>query len=131
MTQINDYSLADTHVADYVGRSITAAELQDDAFGGRVFLTFEDGEKVRIFDDGQSCCERRYITTDDDLSDLVGHTLRHVLVKDGPEVEEEYEVHETCFVEIGTDVGCVTLTTHNEHNGYYGGFSLNFERITN
>jgi hypothetical protein len=25
---------------------------------------------------------------------------------------------------IGTDVGFITLTNHNEHNGYYGGFGL-------
>jgi hypothetical protein len=34
----------------------------------------------------------------------------------------EYDVHETCFVEVQATGGFITLVTHNEHNGYYGGF---------
>ena len=47
-------------------------------------------------------------------------------MKEGPEEANEWgDSHETMFVEIVTDGGdSVTLTTHNEHNGYYGGFWL-------
>ena len=107
--------------SEYHGRKIAAAELSDN----RLRLTFEDGVKISVFDDGQSCCENRYITTDDAVSSLVGHSLTGISSKDGPETVDEWEgTHETCFVEIATDGGSVTLTTHVEHNGYYGGFGL-------
>ena len=107
----------------WFGREIASAALVDDT----VRLTFADGSRLAVFDDGQSCCESRYITTDDDLESLVGHKLVRIDEKPGPNVEsgEPYaDEHETAFVEIGTDKGFVTLTTHNEHNGHYGGFSL-------
>lgn len=109
----------------YYGRVITSASLADE----RLRLGFSDGHAIEIFDDGQSCCESRYIRTDDDLTSLVGHTLRRIEAKDGPTEEDDWETHETCFVEIGTDVGFVTLTNHNEHNGYYGGFGLTIKGI--
>ena len=31
------------------------------------------------------------------------------------------------FLEIGTEIGAVTVVTHVEHNGYYGGFGLTIE----
>ena len=37
--------------------------------------------------------------------------------------------HETCFVEVATDDGFITLTNHNEHNGAYSGFVLTVEWI--
>jgi hypothetical protein len=116
----------------YLGRKITAAALVDRDYGGtrQLALTFEDGKKIAIFDDGQSCCESRYITTDDDVGSLVGHILTRIEAKDGPDTEDEHgDMHETCFVEIGTDDGFVTLVNHNEHNGYYGGFGLSITEI--
>jgi hypothetical protein len=115
------------NASDFYGRVIVAVEKTEDA----MFLSFHDGEKIKIFDDGQSCCESRYMTCDDDISSLVGHKLERIEVKEGPtETDGEYgEEHETCFIEIGTDAGFVTLTNHNEHNGYYGGFGLSIERV--
>jgi hypothetical protein len=107
--------------SEYVGRTIVSATLADE----RLTLTFTDGARIAIFDDGQSCCESRYVTTDDDIASLVGRKLVRIEAKDGPETEDEYGgAHESCFVEIGTDDGFITLTNHNEHNGYYGGFGL-------
>ena len=40
------------------------------------------------------------------------------------DVEEEYETHEVQFLEIKTSKGIFTMSTHNEHNGYYGGFAI-------
>lgn len=79
---------------------------------------------LTLWDDGQECCEDRYLTCDDDLSyyngaELYGFKLRQVL-----EQKEEYQVHEIGFVIVTTSKGEFTLCTHNEHNGYYGGFSL-------
>ena len=42
----------------------------------------------------------------------------------GPDVETEYDVHEQMFVKLETTSGTITLTTHKEHNGYYGRFDL-------
>lgn len=108
----------DLFLTSFYGKKITAAKLVgDDA----VVLAFEDLTAITIRDAGQCCCEHRYITTDDDLQSLVGHLLIRIEARPGPDI---YADHETMFVEIATEVGFVTLTTHNEHNGYYGGFSL-------
>lgn len=110
---------------EIVGKKIVAASFDNDAFeDGAIFLDLEDGRRAILRDNGRSCCESRYITTDDDPADLAGKTLHSIELKDGPEQEDEYgDSHETVFVEIKAHDGTsVTLTTHNEHNGYYGGF---------
>lgn len=104
----------------YNGRKIISAEMKDE----RLSLAFDDGTKIALWDDGQSCCESRYMSTDDDIQSLVGNTLMRIEAKQGPEIEKEYEVHEQVFVEVGTDKGFITIVNHNEHNGYYGGFGL-------
>jgi hypothetical protein len=107
--------------AEYEGRTITAASLDDNALS----LTFADGVTIHIWDDGQSCCEHRYMTSDDDPATLVGHRLVGITGKEGPtEGEDGDETHEVVFVEVQTDGGFITLANHNEHNGYYGGFGL-------
>jgi len=107
---------------EYVGRRIVSANIDDN----RLNISFDDGTSIQIWDDGQSCCEYRHMSTDDDLQSIVGHKLLRIEAKPGPDPdEEEYEgVHETCFVEVGTDDGFITIVNHNEHNGYYGGFGL-------
>lgn len=110
----------------FYGLEIASAKLSE----GALELSFADGSCVKIWDDGQSCCECRYTTTDDDPSDLVGGKLRLIEEKPGPELETEYgEPHEQMFVEIATDKCSITLCTHNEHNGYYGGFALKIARV--
>jgi hypothetical protein len=104
---------------EYYGQKILAADMSEE----KLVLTLSGGKKIRIWDDGQSCCEHRYMTTDDDVQSLVGHKLVRIEAKDGPDVENG-EDHETCFIEIGTDDGFITITNHNVHNGYYGGFGL-------
>ena len=106
--------------SDYEGAVIKSAALVDD----RIQIAFDDGRAIEVWDNGQSCCESRYITTDDDPASLVGGKLVAITAKDGPNADAEYDEHEICFVEIQTDKGFVTFTTHNEHNGYYGGFGL-------
>jgi hypothetical protein len=80
-----------------------------------VHFEFDDGTKVKFWDDGQSCCERRYMQTDDDLSYHEGSI-------DG------YGDHEVQFLEFKTSSGTFTMASHNEHNGYYGGFAIKAEK---
>lgn len=103
-----------------IGKVIDKVCLKDD----ELVFTFADGSRLTAMDDGQSCCERRYMTTDDDLSYYSGAILQKIEVKEGPDVDEEYDVHEIEFLEIETSKGSFQMANHNEHNGYYGGFHV-------
>jgi hypothetical protein len=106
---------------EYYGKKIVSAKLDDN----RLNIDFEDGVRIAIFDNGQSCCESRYMTTSDDVAWLVGKTLKAITCKDGPDEEDTGgDVHEQVFLEIMTEDGCIMFANHNEHNGYYGGFGL-------
>lgn len=120
------YGYRSTSKPELVGETITDAVLGADALR----LTFSNGVVVELEDAGQSCCEHRYITTDDDPSNLIGGALLHITTKPGPSEDTDYDVHETMFVEIQTTKGFITLTTHNLHNGYYGGFAVGLNIIT-
>jgi hypothetical protein len=117
----------------FFARTIKTARLDDN----ELTLTFvapdsSPAGRLVISDEAQSCCEKRYLTCDDDLGDLIGQRLVHIMAKPGPawedgnkgDIWEENFAHETCFVEVMTNRGSITLCTHNEHNGYYGGFRL-------
>lgn len=110
---------------DYYGRIINSVSLVDN----EIKIGFTDGVTIKIYDDGQSCCEDRYIDTEDDIKDLVNNTLVSISTKEGPNKSNDYGVHETVFLEIQTDKLSVTFCTHNEHNGYYGGFGLSVDEI--
>ena len=103
------------------GKVITALSLGDD---DALHFTFEDGSKIALLDQGQSCCEERYMRTDDVLSEFIGAKLLGAEVKEAPEVEHEWGTHEVAFLEVQTDRGVFTMSSHNEHNGYYGGFDI-------
>lgn len=66
-----------------LGNTISAVRIIDDV-DSRVELDFTNGYTLVIEDAGRSCCEARYITTDDDLNDLVGGTLHSINLKEGP-----------------------------------------------
>jgi len=101
-------------------KSISALALVN----SELVFEFSDGYKMKLFDDGQSCCESRYMMTDDNLSDFIGSTLLDAEVLSAPNEPDEYGEHEVQFLVIRTDRGAFTMATHNEHNGYYGGFSV-------
>jgi len=108
------------------GKTITTLSLNKEANNGdgAVEIRFSDGVRVVLLDDGRSCCESRYITTDDNPADFVGAELLD-LESEGKEAVGEYgEPHEMEFVRLKTSKGTFTLCTHNEHNGYYGGFHI-------
>lgn len=103
-----------------IGKRIVKMRLSDDV----LTIRLADGTGVELRDDGQSCCESRYMRTDDDLEDFDGATLLDGETRDAPDVNDDYGVHEVQFLVIKTDKGDATFSSHNEHNGYYGGFSI-------
>lgn len=110
-----------------VTETIETVHLTDD----QLALVFSGGSYVRIMDSAQNCCERRYITTDDDINSLIGGRLMCIKYREAASIiDENADVHEAAFVDVCTSNGTITLCTHNEHNGYYGGFGIEVE-ITN
>ena len=116
--------------------SIWNNELQDQILES---LTLEDEEiilKVNgrtyiVSDEGQSCCEHRYITTDDDLPSYTGAMLLALVQTEGRTTEVEPgwgDLHERSFLRLYTSNGVCVFETHNEHNGYYGGFCVRLNR---
>lgn len=89
-------------------------------------IVLESGWTLVFMDDcGQSCCENRYMHTDDDLTALVGETLVSVRHGGGNEEGEmDACVVEAEFVHIQTNRDSVVIGTYNSHNGYYGGLDL-------
>lgn len=114
-----------------VGKEIQRVEVVEGYNGENTLeVRFTDGTGIGFTDDGQQCCEARYMSVDgDDLSEFVGAKYVEAFVKDGPEIEYEYGVHEVQFLEIRTSKGSITVSAHNEHNGYYGGFDIVVEEI--
>lgn len=80
-----------------------------------------------MWDDGQSCCEYRYMVCDDDLTHFENSTLLDITLENAPDVETEYDVHEIQFLHVKTSRGSFTVSSHNKHNGYYGGFRIQAE----
>jgi len=94
-------------------------------------LTFDDGSGIEFYDDAQSCCEYRYMHTDDDLSSLVGGILLAAEVRDGGTTRGDYGVETECqFLVVETDKGSATVANYNSHNGYYGGFALRVRPVS-
>jgi hypothetical protein len=102
-----------------VGKTISRAWLGDD---DALHLKFYDGSGIRFVDDGQSCCESRYMRTDDDLTEFSGAVFQGAEIKEAAPIHDGYGEHEVQFLEVKTSKGCFTMASHNEHNGYYGGF---------
>lgn len=92
----------------HIGKTIREVKLESD----ELQFEFTDGSKMKILDDGQSCCEHRYMQTDGEIKPV-------------EDSHSEYEdAHEIQFLEIKTSKGVFTMANHNKHNGYYGGFSI-------
>jgi hypothetical protein len=110
-----------------VGKEIAGVTLLDN----RLRFVFTDKTEMYVVDDGQSCCEMRYMTTDDELDSFIGAKLLGLETKDAPYAKAtcEDDTHEVQFLEIQTSKGALTMANHNEHNGYYGGFSVTVEEV--
>ena len=109
-----------TAIKKSLGKTIQKVWLDKDRES--LMFEFSDDTKLEIYDDGQSCCEIRHMETDDDLSEFVGAKILDFELKDAPDQEDEYGVHEVQFLDVKTDKGIFQMSNHNEHNGYYGGF---------
>lgn len=103
-----------------LGKRITRCLLDQES--DTLKIEFEGKIGLMIHDAGQSCCEHRYMRTDDNLSEYVGAVLLDLELKDAPDMVDEYGDHEVRFLDVKTDKGVFQLANHNEHNGYYGGF---------
>jgi hypothetical protein len=119
----NDGTVDAYHKA--IGKTIKHIELSEDT----LTLTFDDASILTVRDAGQSCCEDRYMRTDDQFEDFIGVKLLDIELKQAPDMEHQYGTHEVQFLELMTSKGALTMASHNEHNGYYGGFAivLNFK----
>jgi hypothetical protein len=106
-----------TEVCGLVIESVT---LDDD----RLTFAFVGGRRLIIYDDGQQCCENRYMDTDDDLTGHEGGHIVEIEVAAVAHADDDDYDHEVQFLKVQTTKGSITCCTHNEHNGYYGGFSI-------
>ena len=88
----------------------------------KLCLEFTDGKTILIFDDGQSCCEERYMMTDDDLDYYKDCEFINLELQAAADIKDESDMHEVQFVLITTSLGVFTMATHNVHNCYYSGF---------
>ena len=62
---------------------------------------------------------------DDDLASFAGSVLVSAEVADAPSVaDEDGDVREVKFVRVATTSGTIVVSSHNQHNGYYGGFEI-------
>jgi hypothetical protein len=103
-----------------LGKTIRRARLDGDL----LCLDFTDGTGLRLHDEGQSCCESRYMRTDDDLNYYEGASLLEVEIADAPSINDGGEEHDVQFLNVKTSKGVFTMSNHVEHNGYYGGFAI-------
>jgi len=101
------------------GKILSAIVLDDN-----LVLKFTDGTQVGLQDTGQSCCEHRYLHSDDDLAYYVGAALEDVDLEEGPTENKDYEIKECMFLRVTTSRGVFTICSYNKHNGYYGGISI-------
>src|SRR3990167_8721415 len=69
-----------------VGKTIAALCINPDGNGGDGTLefTFGDASRMAMLDSARSCCESRYMTTDDALLSFVGAVLEDAEVRDAP-----------------------------------------------
>jgi hypothetical protein len=109
-------------VSAAIGKTIVGVVLDDKDDVLR--FAFDDGSTLKLWDDGQSCCENRYMRTDDTLADYVGATLVGIELREAPDAADGCDAHEVQFLAVKTSKGEFVVSSHNEHNGYYGGFSI-------
>jgi len=117
---MNKLGYAGLDPAPYYGRTITRAFANE----RQIKLTLDNEVTICLTDAGQSCCEYRYMTIEDNIEDLVGKKLTEISVREGGTREAEYDVHDIYFLHIKAEDECLVVANHNEHNGYYGGFDL-------
>ena len=100
-----------------LGKVIKTVALTDD----QLIFKFTDGTALVLYDDGQTCCETRYMATSDDFSEHKNSTLLDFELKKVPDVALYNQVQ---FLDVKTSKGTFQMASHNDHNGCYSGFSI-------
>jgi hypothetical protein len=91
----------------------------------KLCFRLQNGMNLLVYDSAQSCCERRYMTIDDELDYYAGTVLYGIEVVSVPPTRPVGEDNlEMSFLVVRTSAGEFVVAMHNEHNGYYGGFAL-------
>lgn len=110
-------------IKSLVGKEIQEVAVTED----EMIIDFRDDQQttLKVVDAGQYCCERRWLSCDDQLDEFVGHKLVGMEVLDCQmAVDEDERCNEVLFLRVITDAGSFRVCAHNSHNGYYGGFDL-------
>ena len=126
-TMLSDDGSTATAIRSCLGKTVVSIRLDVTSDPHALRIAFADSV-LSIFDSGQSCCETRYMACDDDLPSFSGGVLVEVDVRTAAQTSDsvpEWSEHDIQFLVVKTSKGDITVATHNEHNGYYGGFSIN------
>lgn len=75
-----------------LGQKIEKVWLDEE--NNRLRFLFKNKVKMSMWDNGQSCCESRYMRTDDDLSEFANTILKDVEISDAPSIEDGGECHD-------------------------------------
>lgn len=93
-------------------------------------IKFKNRKGLKVRDEGQSCCEARYMVCDDDLERFKDATLLDIYLQSAPTKVDEYgDSHEIDFLVVKTSKGTLKVSNHNDHNGYYSGFDIRITEI--
>lgn len=112
-------------VHKYLEKTIKVINITDETLA----LKFQDNSELIFKDDGQSCCENRYMNCDDDLKYYIGSNFLGYEIKDGPTKSTESGDLECSFFVLYTSKGEFTVNNYNSHNGYYGSFNLVIKEV--
>lgn len=122
---MKEYDISD--LGQFIGSRIKSVEFKPQVMGeiDSIFITLHDDSVLRLYDDGQSCCEHRYMEVQSDLQ-----WFENAMFLDAKVVsvhstdEDDYGFTEVHVLNIFTSVGVIVVVNYNSHNGYYGGFSM-------
>lgn len=113
-------------VENYKGLTVQNARMGEDC----LIINFTNGSSIQISDEGQTCCEYRYMSTDDNPKDLIGGQFISAEIDRYNNFEDDWGENEQAFLRVASTKGAITVVTHNRHNGYYGGFCINIKNIS-
>lgn len=127
MTDYDNEYLSKT-VEPFVGKHIASLSINGD---NELLIDFDSGPSLCLYDNGQDCCEHRYMSTDDNLKYYVGSKFIGAELLDSPPINigDNEDHHDIQFLVVKTSNGSFTMQNHNEHNGYYGGFSVKAKSV--
>lgn len=94
--------------------SITFSQTSADRYENKMVITFDNGDALAVYDDGQQCCERRYMVANEDMSFYPGAEFYDLDVRDavistlsdGDILELQFMIVSTSFGSFTASVGC-------------------------